>query len=190
MNTRWIEDVVRYDGSQLAPHWILRETGLVGDALVAFRGPCAVATAQMADLEDALSGSSIAGSDMIHFLCEMFDDGDLGRAVLRQRLLAATALEVLRRRSPGLAAHRDGDDLYCDGRKLSISIASRSLVSSLIHFAVNVDPAGAPVAAAGLVELGVEPEAFARDVLDASRREHESMRAARCQVRPRFERGS
>ena len=44
------DETIAYDGSQLRAHWILRATGLVGDAVVAFRGPCKVADREMADL--------------------------------------------------------------------------------------------------------------------------------------------
>ena len=48
--THWIDRRIAYDGSQLSAHWILAETGLAGDALVAFRGPCRVERAEIADL--------------------------------------------------------------------------------------------------------------------------------------------
>ena len=40
MKTQWLDQTIAYDGSQLRAHWILRATGLVGDGVVAFRGPC------------------------------------------------------------------------------------------------------------------------------------------------------
>ena len=38
MQTRWETETIDYDGSQLRAHWLLDRFGLVGDALVAFRG--------------------------------------------------------------------------------------------------------------------------------------------------------
>ncbi len=187
MKTLWLETPQTYDGSQLRPHWIRRHTGLVGDAVVAFRGPCLVRAAEMADLVDLLAGPGIAGEDMVHVVCELFDDGDLPRAFLRQRLLAATALELLAALAPAARLCRRGDDLFAGERKLSISVATRSLVSTLIHFAVNVTTGGTPVPAAGLAELGVDPRAFGAGLLAALEREEQSMAAARCQVRPRAE---
>jgi hypothetical protein len=177
---------IAYDGSQLRSHWIMRSTRIAGDAMVAFRGPCDVSETEMADLEDALAGAAIRGADMVHFVAERFDDGDLDRAVLRQRLLAARALELLRamgKRSAKLV--RMGDDLFAGRRKLSISVATRSAVSTLLHFAVNVSNAGTPVPTASLQDLGVEPEQFARALLAATRAEESSITAARCKVRPR-----
>ena len=185
MNTHWLDLQVTYDGSQLRPHWIRRTTGVVGDAIVAFRGPCAVSQTEMADLVDLLDGSAIAGDDMLHFVAELFDDGDLPRALLRQRLLTAMAMEQLGLLAPGAELRRDGDDLFVGECKLSISVATRSMVSTLLHFAVNVGTAGTPVPTVGLSDLGVDAREFADRLLAAVAREEDSMAAARCQVRGR-----
>jgi hypothetical protein len=186
VQTTWLEQTTAYDGSQLRAHWIYGVTGLVGDALVGFRGPCRVEVAEMADLAD-LSGPGIAGADMVHFVAELFDDGDLCRAVLRQRLMASTALELLWRRCPGADLRRAGDDLFVGPAKLSVSIATRSAVSTLLHLALNVTAAGTPVPAAGLEQLGVEPRAFGEELLAACSREEASMQQARCLVRAKGE---
>ena len=109
MLTRWIDETIAYDGSQLRAHWILSQCGLVGDALVAFRGPCRVTAVEMADLAD-LDGPGIAGADMVHFLWESFAEPGLLLAVHRQRLLAAQASTIrarkpLKRGASGFAPH-------------------------------------------------------------------------------------
>ena len=185
MRTAWLDRPLGYDGSQLRPHWIRREAGLVGDAIVGFRGPCRVADREMVDLVDALAGESIAGDDMVHFVGEVFDDGELVRAVLRQRLFAATALEVLLELGADRALRREGDDLWLGRGKLSISVATRSLVSTLFHFAVNATNAGTPVETAALKDLGVEPAAFAARLLERAADEDRSLHEARTQLRPR-----
>lgn len=187
MKILYLEGSQTYDGSQLRAHWILRQTGLAGDAMVAFRGRCAVAEAEMADLEDLLDGPGIAGDDMVHFVAEFFDDGDLLRAVFRQRLVSALALDTLRALSPRTDLTRDGDDLYAGEGKLSISIATRSLVSTLIHFAVNVVNTGTPVRTASLADLEVDPAEFAQRLLSAVATEHESILLARAKVRAKGE---
>jgi len=52
---------------------------------------------------------------------------------------------------------RRGDDIYVNGRKLSISIATVSPVSVKIHIGINVEAKGIPkgVDAIGLKELGI-----------------------------------
>ncbi|MFY9346007.1 MAG: DUF366 family protein, partial [Planctomycetota bacterium] len=88
MKTLCCDERIRYDGSQLRAHWLLARFGLGGDAAVAFRGPCAVTSAEMADLAD-LDGPGIAADDMVHVVWESFAEADLLLAVHRQRLLAA-----------------------------------------------------------------------------------------------------
>ena len=201
MHTHWLVEPTDYDGSQLRAHWILRTTGLIGDAMVAFRGRCAVRDDEMADLADLLTEQTIAGDGMVHFVLEIFDDGDLVRAVVQQRLLSAIAFELLRTdvlsRARGVdsqvaaaSLRRDGDDIFLGDGKLSISIATKSLVSTLIHFAVNVENSGTPVPTSSLRDLGVDPESFGRQLLEAFAAEQASMRQARVQVRAKGESGA
>ena len=184
----WLDEPIRYDGAQLKAHWLLDRTGLVGDALVGFRGACAVETAEIADLAD-LDGPGIAADDMVHLLWECFSHPDLLLAVHRQRLLAAQALEVVRELAPSEPAglRRDGDDLYVGQDKLSISIATVTPVSSLVHFAVNVSATGAPVPITGLAALGIEPAKFGQALLQRAAEEQASIAAARAVVRPKGE---
>jgi len=185
LETRWVEEAIAYDGSQLRAHWILRRIGIEGEALVAFRGACAVARDEVADLAD-IDGPGIAGDDMVHFLWERFDDSGLDGAMLRQRLLTCIAAEALDELGAP-PVRRDGDDLWIDDRKLSISIATRSLVSTLIHFAINVTTRGTPVPTSALADFGIEPAALAREVLERVLREERSIARARAKVRGKGE---
>ncbi len=188
MKTLWLAETQEYDGSQLRAHWIHRRTGVIGDALVAFRGPCQVKPEEMADLQDLLHGPGIAGADMVHFLWEAFDDMHLGQALHRQRLFSAQALECLRELAErGKELRRQGDDLFLGPAKLSISIATRTPVSTVIHFAVNVTNEGAPVTTASLEDLGVEPRTFAELLLERAAQEQESIRQARGLIRAKGE---
>ncbi len=186
MQTHLADETIAYDGSQLRAHWLLARFGLVGDALVAFRGPCAVRVEEIADLAD-LDGPGIAGADMVHFVWECFSASDLLLAVHRQRLLSAQAREVLAQLAPGASVRRDGDDLWVGDGKLSISIATATPVSSLIHFAVNASPGGAPVRTATLQQLGVEPRRFAAELLERASGEQSSITSARAKVRAKGE---
>lgn len=152
-----------YDGSQLRPHFLRERFGVKGDAAVAFRGPCDVRGRALVDLADREAGSFIVSADMVHVIVERFET-DLVRGVLVQRLLAARCADRVRA-AAGRRTERRGDDVYVDGRKLNVSIAALSPVSTLVHFGVNVDPTGAPVPAIGLAELGADPLAFAEGLL-------------------------
>jgi uncharacterized protein len=159
-------DDIFYDGSQLRSGFVHETFGVEGDAIVAFRGGCDVSAEHMLDLEDLEAGQSIRARLMLHFIVEHYGV-DLPLAVARQRLLAALVGELLTHAHGVAELSRSGDDLYVRDRKLSISVAVKSPVSGLIHFAVNLDPSGAPVPAIGLPELGVEELAFAQQVQDA-----------------------
>jgi hypothetical protein len=172
-----------YTGPELRPHFLLTELGVKGSGLAAFIGPCEVKTEHLVDWEDRLASDHIAARSMIHFLGEFFG-ATLREGVLRQRLLMATLQEEVARRASGRRVRRDGDDVFVDDRKLSVSIVTASPVSQLLHVGINIDPAGAPVAAIGLAELGIEPRAFAKAALEAFAEEWNGIEWACAKVRP------
>ena len=81
---------------------------------------------------------------MINFICEFFDQQptNMRVAYLRQRLLVMIFREILT--EYGIESKREGDDIFVNGSKLSISIASVSLSSAKIHFALNLEDKGTP----------------------------------------------
>lgn len=163
MKIHHAEGTLTYDGAQLRSNWAYRNFGVTGDSIVAFRGPCEIPSDNIVDLEDLRAGSRIAGPDMVHFIIEHFDL-DLEKAVLRQRLLSAIVRDEISARS-GKTIERQGDDLYDGDRKLSISIATLSPVSSMIHFAVNVVRAeGVGVPTGALEDFKIDPGEFATEV--------------------------
>ncbi|MEA1984276.1 MAG: DUF366 family protein [Euryarchaeota archaeon] len=125
-----------YDGSQISSLWGYGIQGIQNDSIIAFRGECDVKIEHMIDLEDKREGESIESPDMLHFIIEHFDSTDLKLVYARQRLFTAIVAEVLV--SAGICTERVGDDLFADGRKLTVSIASTSAVSQKIHFGINV----------------------------------------------------
>lgn len=186
MHTFWCDERIAYDGSQLRAHWVLARFDIAGDACIGFRGPCRVRPDEIADLAD-IDGPGIAGDDLVHFVWESFAEPDLLLAVHRQRLLAVIAAEALTRLGATASVRRTGDDLWLGDRKLSISVATRTPVSAVLHFAVNATPGGAPVATATLAELGVEPRQFGEQVLADLAAELRSICEARAQVRAKGE---
>ena len=79
---------------------------------------------------------------------------------------------------------RIGDDLFFDGKKLSVSIATATPVSTLIHVGVNVTSSGAPIPISSLDELTVDEAPFAEQALAAFEKEIHGMDSAVCKVRP------
>ena len=182
MQTLYHPNSIPYTGAELRSHWLLNTLGMQGDAIAAFVGPCDVALSEMVDLEDVAANESIRSALMLHFIAEHFDH-DLERMVLRQRLFIAMIGEVLGARANVPDLCREGDDLYAGERKLSVSIATASPISTLMHVGLNIDPTGAPVAAVGLAEWGVGSEELARELLTAYASEIDGIARARCKVR-------
>jgi hypothetical protein len=173
---------LKYDGSQLSSHFAYRNFGLLGDSLVAFAGPCEVKLEAMVDLEDVRRQDPIFSRSMLHFLWESFHF-ELRAAASFQRLMVAVVAEELTRRGVR-EVQRRGDDLYVAGKKLSVSIAAASPVSSLIHLGLNLTGEGAPVAAVGLEELGIDAGGLAKLCLERFKEEYEGILKATYKVRP------
>lgn len=164
MKTQLLEQEIKYEGWQLSPHWIYKNFKMQGDATVAFIGECEVKLTEMVDIEDVINNEPIYSKSMLSFISEQFNIG-LVEGVLRQRLLICVIKEALEKR--GLKITRNGDDLFFDGKKLTVSIATKSVNSILIHTGINIDSAGAPVKASGLTsELGItDIKGLAQEIL-------------------------
>jgi hypothetical protein len=182
MKTKYINKEIKYIGSQLAPHWIYKNFKIQGDAIVAFKGECKVDLNEMVDIEDVINNEPIYSKLMLSFISEQFGIG-LTEGVLRQRLLMSIIKELLEER--GIFVIRKGDDLMIDGKKLSVSIATKSITSVLIHTGLNILSEGAPVKASGLTsELGIEDiENFAKEVMKRYAAEIDDIKSAATKVR-------
>jgi hypothetical protein len=182
LKTKWLSITEKYDGTQLKSLFAYLNHKILGDSCVAWRGPCSVSFEHMVDGEDLLDKSEIRGSDMVHFIIEIFDR-ELMSGVLLQRLFASIAKDVLTELAPSQPVVRSGDDLYWKKKKLSISIATQSPTSTLVHFAINVSTKGTPVPAAGLEDLKVNVKTFASRCLSVLEEEYTSSLEATQKVR-------
>lgn len=183
MQYLFIPEQILYDGTQLSSHWAYRTRGVPGDSIVAFRGPCQVSVDKMVDLADVLNQSPIYSPDMLHFIIEHFDL-DLEKTIFRQRLFICLVKEILESR--GVSITRSGDDLYVKERKLSVSIATITPVSTMIHTGLNLRSENVPVKAVGLLEAGWEEAgipALAREICQKYAAELQAINQARCKVR-------
>jgi len=178
VKAHWAEARIDYDGTQIHSLWAYRTFGVQGDSIVAFLGGCSIPFDNMVDLEDVRARSRIASPLMLHVIVEHFER-DLEKAVLRQRVLAVVARDLL-----PAGVTREGDDLFAAGGKLSISIATLTPVSAKIHFGVNVERAtDVGVETRSLRDLGVEPTSFARALMAGYAREMDGVLDARTRVR-------
>ena len=182
MKTKLIEHEIKYEGWQLSPHWIYKNFKIQGDAIVAFVGEGEVKLTEMVDIEDVINNEPIYSKSMLSFISEQFNVG-LVEGVFRQRLLICIIKEALEKR--GYKITRSGDDLFFDDKKLTVSIATKSVNSVLIHTGININSAGAPVKASGLVsELGLSDiKYFAREIMDMYSQEIDDIILASTKVR-------
>jgi hypothetical protein len=169
VKTKFLSNIETYDGTQLVSLRNYLQHGILGDSIIAWIGPCDISFDHMVDGEDLLQEARICGSRMLHFIVEKFDCTLLA-AVALQRLLASIVKDEIQASAPEktLASSmiRDGDDLFVNGKKLSISIATQSPVSSLIHFAMNISNEGTPVPTLSLEDLRLDPQALAVKVME------------------------
>lgn len=152
MKYKKIEESLLYDGSQITPFWAFKDFKVKGSSILAWTGPMEIEAGKIIDYEDV--DLEIKSSEMVHFIIEHFDiqPADIRTCYHRQRLFVMIAKDVLG--ELGILTKRNGDDLYFEGKKLSVSIATCSNSSMKIHFGMNITKKGTPsdVDAIGLLE--------------------------------------
>ena len=151
-----VDEIFEYDGSQINQSWAFQEFGIYGSSIITWIGPVNITPDNLKDFADV--GLEIKSDNMLNFICEFFDQQppNMRVAYLRQRLLVMIFREILT--EYGVETTREGDDIFVNQRKLSISIASVSLSSAKIHFALNLEDKGTPgdVETIGLYDIEVE----------------------------------
>jgi hypothetical protein len=144
---------IKYDGSQIDPLWAFKSFKIKGSSVVTWIGPMDIKSENLKDCEDL--GLDIKSDLMIHCIVEHFDiqPGNLRISYLRQRLLVMILAEELSKK--GIKSLREGDDIYINNRKLTVSISTSSLNSTKIHLGINLTDIGSPddVDVIGLFQL-------------------------------------
>ena len=184
MKTLFIDKEIKYTGHQLSPHWIYKNFNVMGDCIISFIGECNVNLSEMVDIEDVINNEPIYSKKMLSFIEENFNSS-LVETVYKQRLLVTITKEIIERNYPSVKILRNGDDLFINGRKLSVSIATKSITSTLIHFGLNIEAKDAPIPASDLInDAGVKDiKAFAYDVMNAYKNEIKDINLAVSKVR-------
>ena len=142
MKYKKLDENILYDGSQIKPFWAFKELKMKGSSVISWIGPMKIKAAEIIDYEDV--GLEIKSDKMVHFIIEHFDvqPADIKTCYHRQRILVMIVKDILSELK--ILTGRKGDDLYFEGRKLSVSIATCSNSSMKIHFAMNVTNKGTP----------------------------------------------
>ncbi|MDR2545515.1 MAG: DUF366 family protein [Methanobrevibacter sp.] len=142
-----------YDGSQINPNWAFKALKIKGSSIITWIGSMNIKNENLKDYEDI--GLEIKSNNIINCIVEHFDiqPGNLRVAYLRQRLFVMILVEELSKK--GIKTLRDGDDIYIDNHKLTVSIATTYLSSIKIHLGINLTDDGSPddVDVIGLFQL-------------------------------------
>lgn len=171
MRTYFHTAPLKYDGSQLSSLFAYREFGFRGDSIVFFEGSCAVKE-HMVDIEDIVLQEFISSDKMLHCIVEVFKSPpSLIEARMFQLLVVENATKIIKsmaKQEYSKLIYCNGDDIFIGGerpQKMSISIATVSGVSQMIHFALNITDTGIPpeVTAGCLNGVGItDVESFAK----------------------------
>lgn len=181
MNTHFTDKEIKYIGSQLSPHWIYKNFHLQGDSIIGFIGEVDVKIDEMVDIEDVINNEPIYSKKMLNFIIEQYDIS-LTAMVYAQRLFISIIKETLEEYN--IFVTRKGDDLFYKNRKLSVSIATKSITSCLIHTALNIIKEGAPIEASDLSEMGINDiKEFALKIMDKYSKETTDIKMATYKVR-------
>jgi hypothetical protein len=141
-----------YDGSQLRHAFAYEKAKVLGATITIFRGAANVKD-HLVDLEDAFADDFIKSANMWHFIIEI-PATTIMAAVALQRLFICQCIDRLREINPDVIYDRNGDDILIAGKKLSVSIATLSRFSALIHVGINITVGeDCPVEAIGLSDL-------------------------------------
>ena len=145
---------IDYDGSQLHHAFAYEQANKLGATICYFRGAAEVKE-HLVDLEDSLADDFIKSEEMWHFIIEI-PKATITEMVVWQRLFISMCIDNLRAFEAvlELGITREGDDIMVGDRKLSVSIATLSRFSGLIHVGININVGeGCPVEAIGLNEF-------------------------------------
>lgn len=142
-----LEKKLIYDGSQIEPQWAFKEFKIKKSNIISWIGPMNIHKDKIVDYED--QDKEIRGDELLHFIIEHFDvqPADIRLCYHRQRLFITLVQDSLDKLQ--IKTVRRGDDLYImrdSGKmdKLSVSIATVSINSMKIHFALNITSEGTP----------------------------------------------
>jgi len=141
-----------YDGSQLKHCLAYEYRTVLGPSICFFIGAADVKD-HLVDLEDSLADDFIKSERMAHFIIEIPNIG-IQEAVVWQRLFIRMIAREIGKDIGSLEIEINGDDIMIANEKLSVSIATLSRFSGLIHVGINIHVGkDCPVAAIGLADV-------------------------------------
>ncbi|MDP8221939.1 MAG: DUF366 family protein [Candidatus Lernaella stagnicola] len=202
-----------YDASQLRSLYAFENFGVQGDSILGWIAPTEITVEKLIDRDDAVHDRPIFAASQVHYVVEMFGIDLTTAVLAQRLLNGWMARGARWMKSPDVACDVElsGNDVYClfpaeiefdkgedmtqfvlSGRfhysipgckKLSVSIATASPVSCLIHAGINVSTEGTPVQTAALDMLGIDPVAYGEWVAENFAKDYEKVLAATTKVR-------
>ena len=140
----------------MKPHWALLEYDLKGDSIVVSRGMLRIEHKYLIDLMDRKRGITLPDGEMLHFIIEHFGD-DLEKGILRQSILIGIACNKISHRIKGKRILRWGDDIFDEDRRITLTSATITLVSSKIHLGICIR-SDENTGFVGTEELGIDAD--------------------------------
>lgn len=168
-------NTLEYNGDQLRSQFNYELTKQPGDSIIAFVGAMNVSKDHMVDIEDVVNNDFIYSPKAVNFVIELFDISMEAVALYQLAFMRIiydninTFLTYEKNNTPDRTFAYEsillkGDDLFLTSKneppkKLSVSIATKSILSGLIHVGLNLTVNDkVPVLAAGLEELFAQEE--------------------------------
>jgi len=203
-----------YDASQLRSLYCYESFGVQGDSILGWIAPTAITVEKLIDRDDAINERPIFADAQVHYVVEMFGVSLPFAVLAQRLLNGwmARGARWLKSAGADCTVELSGNDVYClfpadlelrEGedlgafvrsgrfhyslpgcRKLSVSIATVSPLSGMIHAGINVSTAGTPVQTASLEMLGIDPVVYGRWVAENFARDYEKVWKACTKVRP------
>lgn len=169
MKKLWINKNITYNGSQLHSHFAYLNYRILGNSIISWAGSCKLTSQYIVDGEDLINNCKIEADKMLHFIIEIFPQ-NFFYIVSIQRLFCCLIMEFLQKNIKE-EIHlknliRKGDDIYIKNKKLSISIATVSPCSSLIHFGINILNKGTPVPTISLDCLNINYKKLSLEIMN------------------------
>ena len=196
MHITYTDKTINYTGSELRSQFIYEQTHKKGDGIYAFTGSMDVKE-HLVDSEDRIANDFIWSPFALNFIIEIFHI-NIETSVLYQRLFMQKIVNQLQYlidlNQVDVETKLDGDDIMVIRNtslptlscKMSVSIATVSHISGLIHAAINLRTDDKiPVPAIGLFDIFNTVintkqfvEIFAETVMDEFKKEVESIKDA------------
>lgn len=182
IKVKHITRCINYNGSQLSPHFIFNNFNIIGNAIISFAGKCDISPEFIIDLADLKEKKKIYSENMLHFIGEFFSY-DLEKTLLLQRLFISIIKDELVKKTRKSTIVRIGNDIFDGNHKISISVATSSCISTLLHIGINISSKNTPVKTKGLQDYNIPVEKFAKILLKKFQDEINSIYIARCKTR-------